>query len=130
MEVEKMSQRIMIIDAIIENNELLLRTDSDIADLAATGQMLVDSDQISFIYIVEKEDSYQYISIPEKTWDVIREGLLEGLDALLSNKENKLHLIGFREEMDYLVANITGNSNYGEEMVAKVEQVFSTPSIE
>jgi hypothetical protein len=130
MEVEKMSQRIMIIDAIIENNELLLRTDSDVADLAATGQMLVDSDQISFIYIVEKEDSYQYISIPEKSWDVIREGLLAGLDASLSNKENKLHLIGFREEMDYLVANITGNSNYGEKMVAKVEQVFSTPSIE
>lgn len=123
-----MSQRILITNAIFENNELLLQTDSDVGDMKATGQMLVDSDHISFIYIVEKEDSYQYVSIPEKIWDVIREGLLAGVDASLSNNGNKLSLIGFREEMDYLVTNITGNSNYGDEMVAKVEQVFSAPS--
>lgn len=125
-----MSQRILINNAFIEKNELVLTTESEIqiADLTATGQMLVDSDQLSFIYIVEMEDGYQYVSIPEVTWNVIHEGLVAGLDASLTANGSKLSLTGFREEMNYLIANITGNSNYGEEMVAKVEQVFTTRS--
>lgn len=125
-----MSQRIMITEAFIKNNELMLITDSkaEIADLTATGQMLVDSDQLSFIYIVEKEEGYQYISIPYETWNVIHEGLHAGMVANLTAGEQKLKLKGFSEEMEYLIANITGNSNYGEEMVAKVEQVFAAPS--
>jgi hypothetical protein len=130
MEVEKMSQRIMIDDAFIENNELLLVIGSEIAiaDLTATGQMLVDSNQVSFIYIVEKENSYEFITIPEQTWSVIQEALLASMDVNLINKQDKLPLPGFQGELDYLIANITGNSNYGEEMVAKVEQVFLPPS--
>jgi hypothetical protein len=130
MEVEKMSQRILITDAIIENSELMLRIDSkiEVADLAPTGQMLVDSDQLSFIYIVEKDGGYQYISIPSETWNVIQEGLSTKMDAYLTADGKLLKLEGFREEMEYLIANITGNSNYGEEMVAKVEQVFASPS--
>lgn len=125
-----MSQRIMINDAFIENNELLLATGSEIAvaDLTATGQMLVDSNQMSFIYIVEKENSYQYITIPVQTWSVIHEALLARMDVNLIANQNKLPLPGFQGELDYLIANITGNSNYGEEMVAKVEQVFLPPS--
>jgi len=125
-----MSQRIMITDAFIKNNELMLITDSkaEIADLTATGQMLVDSDQLSFIYIVEKEEGYQYISIPYETWNVIHEGLGSGMEANLAAGGQKLKLQGFSEEMEYLIANIKGNSNYGEEMVAKVEQVFAAPS--
>jgi hypothetical protein len=125
-----MSQRILITDAHIENNELLFYTNSaaDIADLAATGQMLVDSDQLSFIYIVENEGGYQYISIPQNTWSIVHEGLRTEVVAFLASNDKKLKLEGFREEMEYLISNITGNSNYGEEMVAKVEQVFAAPS--
>jgi hypothetical protein len=130
MEVEKMSERIMITNSIIENNELLLSTDSqiEIADISATGQMLVDSDQLSFIYIVDREGGYQYISIHEGMWSTIQKGLQSAMDTYLTANGSKLKLEGFREEMEYLIANITGNSNYGEEMVAKVEQVFTTPS--
>lgn len=125
-----MSQRILITDAITENNELLLRADSkiEIDDLAPTGQMLVDSDQLSFIYIVEKDGGYQYISIPSETWNAIQEGLSTKMDAYLTANGKRLKLEGFCEEMEYLIANITGNSNYGEGMVAKVEQIFASPS--
>ncbi|WP_246860937.1 hypothetical protein [Bacillus sp. REN3] len=125
-----MSQRIEINDATIKNNELLLTADLEagIEEMTATGQMLVDSDQLSFIYIVEKEGGYQYLSIPERIWDIIHDGLQAGLEASLISGRNKLRLPGFRQEMDYLIANITGNSNYGEEMVAKVEQIFAAPS--
>jgi hypothetical protein len=130
MEVEEMSQKILITDAKIENNELLLSTDIEIelGDFAATGQMLVDSDQLSFIYIIDKEDGYHYVTIPESTWSVIQEGLQAGLETYLTNNGSKLKLDGFQSEMEYLIANITGNSNYGEGMVAKVEQVFAAPS--
>lgn len=125
-----MNQRIVIQEANIENNELILTTDSqaEMAEMTATGQMLVDSDQLSFIYIVEKEGSYQYLSIPVHTWEVIQVGLQAGMDVSFVSGGSKLPLEGFRQEMEYLIANITGNSNYGEEMVAKVEQVFAAPS--
>jgi len=130
MEVEDMTQKILITEAKIENNELCLytNTETDIGDFAPTGQMLVDSDQLSFVYIVDQKDGYRYVTIPEGTWSVIQDGLQAGLDTFLTNKSGKLKLDSFQSEMDYLIENITGNSNYGEEMVAKVEQVFAAPS--
>lgn len=126
-----MSQRILITEAKNENNELLLITESaaDIEGLAATGQMLVDSDQLAFIYIVENEGGYQYISIPQNTWAAIQDGMVARASAYLTaSNDSKLKLEGFFEEMEYLISNIKGNSNYGEEMVAKVEQVFTEPA--
>ncbi|MBT2659835.1 hypothetical protein J7E35_02085 [Bacillus sp. ISL-45] len=130
MEVEDMSQKILITEAKIENNELRLstNTETDIGDFSPTGQMLVDSDQLSFVYIVDQEDGYRYVTIPEETWSVIQDGLQAGLETFLTNKIGKLKLDSFQSEMEYLIENITGNSNYGEEMVAKVEQVFAAPS--
>ena len=130
MEVEKMSKKIIVTNAKVENDELLLLTDREtkITSLAATGQMLVDSDQLSFIYIVDNEDGYQYVTIPEVAWNAIQQGLQGGLEVFLANAGGKLKLESFRGEMEYLIENITGNSNYGEEMVTKVEQVFAAPS--
>ncbi len=125
-----MSKKIIITEAKVEKDELLLLTDMEtqIASLRATGQMLVDSDQLSFIYIVEKEDEYQYITIPEVVWSSIQQGLQYRLEIVLANPSGKLKLDRFRLELEYLIENITGNSNYGEEMVAKVEQLFAAPS--
>lgn len=125
-----MSQRILITDAKIENNELHLSANikTDLAGVVPTGQMLVDSDQLSFVYIVDQEDGYRYVTIPEDTWSVIQDGLRAGLETFLTYKDGKIKLYRFQSEMEYLIENITGNSNYGEEMVAKVEQVFAAPS--
>ncbi|KIY20615.1 hypothetical protein [Mesobacillus subterraneus] len=125
-----MSKKIIVTEAKVEKEELLLLTDMEtqIASLRATGQMLVDSDQLSFIYIVEKEDEYQYITIPEVVWSSIQQGLQYGSEIVLANPSGKLKLDKFRVELEYLIENITGNSNYGEEMVAKVEQLFAAPS--
>lgn len=125
-----MSQRILITYAKIENNELHLSTniETDLTAFAPTGQMLVDSDQLSFVYIVDQEEGYRYVTIPEGTWNVIQSGIQAGLETYLTNKNGKLKLDDFQSEMEYLIENITGNSNYGEEMVTKVEQVFAAPS--
>ncbi len=125
-----MSKKIIVTDAKVEKDELLLFTDmeTNMTSLSATGQMLVDSDQLSFIYIVDNEDGYQYVTIPESAWSAIQQGIHGGLEVFLTNASGKLKLESFRGEMEYLIENITGNSNYGEEMVTKVEQVFAAPS--
>ncbi|ESU32644.1 hypothetical protein G3A_10190 [Bacillus sp. 17376] len=125
-----MNQKILITNVKIENNEVLLSTDIEtgLGEFAATGQMLVDSDQLSFIYIIDKEDGYHYVNIPAVAWSVIQEGLQAGAETYLTNNGGRLKLEGFHNEMEYLIENIIGNSNYGEEMVTKVEQVFAAPS--
>ncbi|MEH7508774.1 hypothetical protein [Priestia megaterium] len=39
------------------------------------------------------------------------------------NKE-VIELSAVKEELSYLISNIEGNVNYGDEMVARVEEVF------
>ena len=36
----------------------------------------------------------------------------------------EIELEGLKEEVEYLVENIEGNANYGEELVTAVEKVF------
>ncbi|MFL6562385.1 MAG: hypothetical protein ACJ8MO_40575 [Bacillus sp. (in: firmicutes)] len=41
------------------------------------------------------------------------------------NEEQK-ELNNFHDEFNYVLTNIKGNSNYGKEMVTKVESIFLT----
>ena len=38
-----------------------------------SGQMLVDSAGFSFVYLLENEDTYTYISVPETFWKELKE---------------------------------------------------------
>ena len=49
----------------IENNQPL-------NDCKASGQMLVDSDNLSFIYLLEEDDHYTYIAIPDTVWSDLK----------------------------------------------------------
>ena len=122
-----MKQKIHIHTAEMSNQELLLYTNDkrNLNELLSTGQMLVDSDQLSFVYIAELDGEYNYITIPEGVWHIVRDGLKSGLEVYVANQESRLRLESFIEEMNYLVENIKGNSNYGEEMVGKVESIFN-----
>lgn len=121
-----MKKRLNITEATINNQELMLMIDdsANLSGLLPAGQMLVDSDQLSFIYLAEQNGDYTYITIPEKTWPVLKEGLASGIKVIASNGNSQIQLEGFKEEMEYLIENIKGNSNYGDEMVAKVEDIF------
>ncbi|MEN8699078.1 hypothetical protein [Bacillus infantis] len=120
-----MNKKIDIIKAALtETNELLLETEQDINGLKANGQMLVDSDNLAFVYIAESNDEYTYIVLSEGIWALMSQALAAGADAYLANGPERLTLPQFREELGYLIENIKGNSNYGDEMVAKVEAAF------
>ncbi|RFU63060.1 hypothetical protein [Bacillus sp. V59.32b] len=121
-----MKERITINEADIINNELVLKTgDSiDLSKLTPKEQLLVDSDGIAFIYITENHDDYTYISLPEIIWPALKEAWSRKLPAVVTSDNKKLELTEIFEELAYLIDNIQGNGNYGEEFVSKVEQTF------
>ncbi|WP_053361904.1 hypothetical protein [Bacillus sp. FJAT-27251] len=121
-----MKKRVLIDLAEIKNEELLLYAAEPVAigEMKPVGQILVDSDQLSFIYLAEQDGDYTYITIPDSVWTSVKTALDANFEAYAVHGEYRLHLQGFKEEMDYVVENIKGNSNYGEKMVDRVEAVF------
>ncbi|MCZ0756149.1 hypothetical protein [Anoxybacillus sp. J5B_2022] len=88
--------------------------------------MLVDSVERSFVYIVEQADEFVYVSIPQPCWREIKEVLTQPLTVFLQAGTVELELAGFQEELAYLIGNIEGNANYGEEMEKAVKDTFLT----
>jgi hypothetical protein len=84
----------------------------------------VDSDELAFVYLLENENDYTYLVIKEETWSELKKGVEEQENVFVSNGTEQLVLIDFYEELNYLIENIKGNSNYGDAMVAKVEEIF------
>ncbi|WP_019240517.1 MULTISPECIES: hypothetical protein [Bacillus] len=120
-----MSKVIKLLNTKIENNRLILSIDTEnITEFHPTGQMLVDSDNVAFIYIMEYQNEYVWLSLPHDYWVTINEGRIKQLQVLLQNSKTSIELPSFMEELDYLIDNIKDNANYGEEMVSVVEKVF------
>lgn len=122
-----MREKISVIGAktTIEN-ELHLQINNEISvrSLKALGQMLVDSDGLSFVYLIEKNNEYTYAIIKEDVWPQLKWAMEEKAAVRLSNDHESIELVDFLDELNYLVDNIKGNSNYGEDMVTKVEEIF------
>ncbi|MEK3855469.1 UPF0738 family protein [Cytobacillus sp. FSL H8-0458] len=121
-----MKQKLTIVNAEWIGNELILGIESGtVSGLTAMQQILADSDNLSFIYIAEQNDDYTYISLPEAVWPELKKALDGQMRVFASDsKHARLELAGFHEELGDLIENIRGNSNYGNEMVEKVENVF------
>lgn len=117
-------KRITVEKADITANKLLIIGDETIKDLRPAGQILVDSDNFSFIYIMEGHVDYTYIVLPQGVWPFLKIALNEDLSVWITYQDVYIELVDFTEELEYLISNIKGNSNYGKEMVAKVEDIF------
>jgi hypothetical protein len=123
-----MNKRIELTKAMIDNNILILHPESnsiEIQGLQAKGQMLVDSDNLAFIYILETANEFVYAGLPHTIWTELREAKDKGLKVILQIKEQNLELIDLFDELDYLLENIKGNANYGEKMEKKVVELFA-----
>ena len=104
--------------------ELHSEEEHPLNQLKATEQMLVDSDNNAFVYLASYHDEYQYIYLHEAVWLPLKEAFTtkKKVEAVAGNE--RLTLNGLHEELDYLIHNIKGNSNYGEDFVIKVEETF------
>ena len=124
-----MNNKINITSTEMINNDLLLKTESKLDMLAIEPmmQMLVDSDNLSFIYIVDYHGAYTYICIPDSIWPALKSALDANARVFLNIEGGSVLLPNFLEELSYLIENIEGNSNYGQHMVGKVEDIFSNP---
>ncbi len=123
-----MQKRIEVIDARTTNKQKIELSTADSqfenVELKATGQMLVDSDSKSFIYILENDDQYIYVSLPEKIWPALQQILEHDDKVFLKVNGHEIELTEIRAELLYLISNIEGNANYGDDMVKRVEEVF------
>ncbi|WP_099354190.1 UPF0738 family protein [Fredinandcohnia onubensis] len=122
-----MQKRIEISEMNTSNNQLELiaeRPNFDTAGLQASGQMLVDSDSLAFIYKLENEKEFIYVSLPSSIWPSLKNVISENQKVILHLEENEIELIDIIPELEYLLQNIEGNTNYGNEMVELVEKTF------
>lgn len=122
-----MNKRLTIKNVMMKDEDkvrLEIENNHPLNGCKASGQMLVDSDNLSFIYLLEEDDHYTYIAIPETVWNDLKHVIAHSIPVILTNGSDEILLTQFREELIYLIENIKGNSNYGESMVSKVEVVF------
>ncbi|MEH7255242.1 hypothetical protein V7111_24350 [Neobacillus niacini] len=119
-----MNKKITIKKATIVDNKLLLLTDESISGLLPSEQILVDSKLFSFVYLMENPEGYTYIDIPEPFWPLLKSTYGEQTPVFIQSREEEVELSNFYEELAYVINNIRGNSNYGKDMVAKVEEHF------
>lgn len=121
-----MKQQIKIQKSVITENHLLLQAESDVpvSKLEAVGRILVDSEHFAFIYLTEQNGEYTYIVLSEPFWPDLKKALEANIPVFVESQGDRLELMSFHEELQFLIENIKGNSNYGEEMVTKVESAF------
>ena len=89
-----------------------------------TGTMITDSDEITFVYLLEEEEGYSHIHFPQKIWPLMVDVLQTDSDPILSWGEEMITLKGFKDELMMLIFNIEGNNNYGEKFTSVVEKAF------
>ncbi|MGN7387057.1 hypothetical protein [Sporosarcina sp. SAFN-015] len=102
----------------------LLEAEADRPTGVPAKKMITDSEEHSFVYLMDEDEGYTYIHFPKETWPYMALVLEAGTDPVLMWNDEKIPLPGFVEELTMLVYNIEGNDNYGEAFTTAVEQEF------
>lgn len=89
-----------------------------------SGKMITDSDEIAFVYLLEEEEKYRPVYFKQAIWPIMVDVLNSDRDPILIWEEERIPLVGFKDEMTMLIYNIEGNNNYGELFSEAVEKAF------
>jgi hypothetical protein len=123
-----MKRRIEVKEAVLDQERMILKAmpfeEDDLNGLTAKGQMLVDSDQLAFIYIMDNNEDFIYTNLPAEVWPQLKTALDSGIPVDLNVNGLTIELTDIHDELSYLLENIKGNANYGEEMEKKVVETF------
>jgi hypothetical protein len=90
----------------------------------AGGQLITDTENLAFIYLLDDTDGYTYVQFPKTVWPLLTVALGADKEPVLVWGENEITLTNFREELNTLIFNIEGNLNYGVEFSTAVEEAF------
>ncbi|MFD4704875.1 hypothetical protein ACFWM3_08390 [Gottfriedia sp. NPDC058432] len=88
------------------------------------GTMIADSDQSSLLYILEENEEFVYVTVPSEYWSDLKKANDQKLNVFLKVGEKSLSLNNWNDELTYLIQNVEGNFNYGEEFVKQVQSAF------
>ncbi|WP_088012066.1 hypothetical protein [Gottfriedia acidiceleris] len=88
------------------------------------GTMIADSDKSSLLYILEENEEFVYVTVPYEFWSDLKKANDQNLSVFLKVGEKSLSLNNWNEELTYLIQNVEGNFNYGEEFVKQVQSAF------
>lgn len=102
----------------------LLPETANILTVSPAEKMITDSEKTSFVYLIDGEDAYGQIHFPKAVWPLMVEIMKTKKDPFIVQGEHSLQLNGFVEELEMLIFNIEGNSNYGKLFTDAVEDVF------
>ncbi|WP_244895383.1 hypothetical protein [Evansella clarkii] len=94
-------------------------------ELEPEGQILADSDGKAFVYLLADKEGFAHLRFPEQVWsDLSVERKSTPPVKLQLGQNEAVELPEFWNELNSLLENIQGNSNYGPEMVEAVETIF------
>jgi hypothetical protein len=100
-------------------------SEEEIQGIKAGERMLVDSDGLAFVYILEDESQFYYLTFEQNSWFELYEAYKIDLPLVVElGNNNLIELSQLHAELDFLLENIEGNSNYGEELETAVREVF------
>lgn len=93
-------------------------------DVTAGGQLITDSDNMAFVYLMDSQDGYTYVQFPKVVWPLLAVSLTSNQEPKIAWGKSDIQLTNFREELEMLIYNIEGNHNYGAEFTEAVEEAF------
>jgi hypothetical protein len=116
-----------IVDSGVQNGSdirFLLQEVPQELEVQAGGQLITDSDNHAFVYLMDVVDGYIYVQFPKTVWPLLARSLEADKEPVLTWGQSEIQLDNFREELSMLIFNIEGNHNYGEEFSTAVEEAF------
>lgn len=120
IEVVKLMINEETVEVVINNTDFLTNK-----KIIPEGRMLADSDSLAFVYLLNVDDEFVYLSFPETVWKELHTAYQKKLPIVLQMNENDcITLTDFHEELSYFICNIEENSNYGVKMVSAVTAIF------
>lgn len=121
-----MSKKQQVVKGIRQEDELHFVVDQSINQAVGvpSGKIITDSDEMTFVYLLECEEGYIPIHFPQTVWPQMVEVLQHQLHPYLVMQHEKIQLTSFTDELTMLIFNIEGNGNYGEAFSSAVEKAF------
>lgn len=122
-----MSMQNEVLKGVQKDNEIQfsLADTSSSMSLIPAGKMITDSKKMTFVYLIDNEDTYGHVHFKQEFWPLMLSAIKLNKDPVILINDEKIQLTQFIDELKMLIVNIEGNHNYGEHFSLAVEEAFA-----